>query len=157
VEGGLGFAEGPFVSVAAFCENVVQEKDGVLTLVRVIDRYDLQASGPQAPSEMPEGMLVQPNLVVVLKSGRALGSFAVRINFHHPNGRVVEGAEQSFAPAGGEEGGVSVVSKVVLQLSSAGIYWAEVIVNSRVVTRVPLQVRYMFRRELQSGIGPLGG
>jgi len=29
---------GPFVSVAAFCENVIEDKSGVLSLIRVVDR-----------------------------------------------------------------------------------------------------------------------
>jgi len=31
-------SEGPFVAFAVFCEKALQEKDNVLTLIRVVDR-----------------------------------------------------------------------------------------------------------------------
>lgn len=44
---------GPYVQVAAFCEKVLVEQDGVVTLVRLIDRLTHQAVGPGAPEKMP--------------------------------------------------------------------------------------------------------
>ena len=32
------FELGPYVQVAAFCERVLRESDGVMSLVRVVDR-----------------------------------------------------------------------------------------------------------------------
>ena len=32
------FERGPYIQVAAFCERVLQEADGVVSLIRIVDR-----------------------------------------------------------------------------------------------------------------------
>ena len=36
--------------LATFCEKVLQEKDGVLSIIRMIDRIVVTVSGPQFPN-----------------------------------------------------------------------------------------------------------
>lgn len=33
----MGLNTGPFIKVACFCENAIEGKDGVFTLVRIVD------------------------------------------------------------------------------------------------------------------------
>jgi hypothetical protein len=44
---------GPWLQAAVFCEKVLIERDGVVSLVRVIDRIIITASGAAAPEKMP--------------------------------------------------------------------------------------------------------
>ena len=53
----MASGRGPYVTTAVFCETVLQESSGVLTLVRIIDRMEITASGSNAPEEMPPGRL----------------------------------------------------------------------------------------------------
>jgi hypothetical protein len=46
-------SDGPHVGIAVLCEKVLQEGDGVLSLIRVVDRIIHSAVGPEAPDEMP--------------------------------------------------------------------------------------------------------
>ena len=46
---------GPYITMATFCEKVLQEADGVLSVIRIIERVTLQANAAGAPAELPEG------------------------------------------------------------------------------------------------------
>jgi hypothetical protein len=45
--------EGPYLAAAVFCEKVLQEKDSVYTLVRIVDRLIMHATGVNPPEKMP--------------------------------------------------------------------------------------------------------
>src|SRR5258708_39042708 len=45
VAGELGFDTGPYVNIATFCEKALQEVDGSLSLIRVMDQINVQAAG----------------------------------------------------------------------------------------------------------------
>jgi len=45
---------GPYVQVAAFCERVLEEKDGVLTAVRIIDRFTQVRPAPSQAGFVPQ-------------------------------------------------------------------------------------------------------
>lgn len=78
--------DGPFLTAALFCERVLEEKDGVTSIIRIVDRIVTQATGVDPPERMPplQAMLT---LVVSLKSGFAKGSYSVTIQGTTPTGR----------------------------------------------------------------------
>lgn len=48
----MTFEEGPYIQMAAFCQQVIEDKTGVLSLIHVIDTLTHTAAGPDAPDEM---------------------------------------------------------------------------------------------------------
>lgn len=144
--GELGFDTGPYVNIAVFCDRAITEADGALSLIRIIDQVNVQLQGPGAPDDLPPGGVLQATLVVGLKPGRARGRQSVQIVMEHPDTMRYPGPVQSIQFTGGPNNGVNVVLNMNIQLSSAGLYWADVMVNDRLVTRVPLQVTYGFTR-----------
>ena len=79
------FEQGPHLQMAVFCEKVLQEKDGVLSLIRIIDRINRTAAGPEAPEAMPP-FDYQLTSVITLKSGNARGGVQVEIEPEGPSG-----------------------------------------------------------------------
>jgi hypothetical protein len=55
---------GPYLSVATLCERALQETDGVISLVRIVDRWTV--SGPT--EDMPLTP-IQATMVLMFKSG----------------------------------------------------------------------------------------
>lgn len=145
VPGELGYDTGPYVAVAAFCDQVIQGNDGVLSLIRLIDTVQVQGQGPDAPTVLPGGV-VRTNLVIILRAGEARGAQTVRIALEYPDGSSKSPHEMSVNFAPGPHGGVNIVSPLAFEVASAGLYWADVSINDRLVTRVPLMVQYEFRR-----------
>lgn len=131
---------GPFISIAAFCENVIEDKSGVLSLIRIVDRLTVSAQGSSAPEQMPPTLL-NWFFVLTLKSGQARGSVQVAIEPELPSGLRL--APVTFTPhfEGGNRG-CNIVSRIGLTLEAPGIYWFRVFVADRLATRVPIEVIY---------------
>lgn len=142
VAGELGFDTGPFVGLAVFCEQAIEEKDGVITLVRVVDQMTVSVSDPDAPDDLPPGAGIQTTLVIGLKAGQALGKQKVQVVFEHPDGSRHAGPELPVHFTQAPASGANLILKTTLALSTTGLYWADVLVNNRLVTRSPLEVRY---------------
>ncbi len=131
---------GPFVGVAAFCENVIEDKAGTLSLIRIVDRLTVSSQGPTAPEKMPPTPL-NWFLVLVLKSGQARGSVSVTIQPELPSGIRMPGV--TLTPHfEGENRGCNIVSKMGLMLEEPGIYWFHIYVADTLATKVPLEVIY---------------
>ncbi len=134
------FEQGPYVQVAAFCERVLREADGVLSLVRIVDVITHTERRPDAPKEMPE-MHYPLTLVLTLKSGRARGRHEITIKPELPSG----GSLPPFTftvQMEGEGRGVGVVSQIDIPFSMEGLYWFIVYFNEVLLTKIPLEIRY---------------
>ena len=135
----MATVSGPFVQAASFVDRVLHERDGVLTLVRMVDRVAVHAP-PDAPDEIPEGATTKMTLVVMLKSGEARGRHRVVIRPEQPSGLLgdAHGVEVYFE--GGDRG-----ANLVIELDVAlveGQHWFHVELGDRELTRVPLRIDY---------------
>ncbi len=141
--GELGFDTGPYVNLAVFCEQVIEDKSNVLTLVRIVDQITVSVSaGTDVSDDLPPGSGMNTNLVIGLRAGEARGKQRVQITFEHPDGSRHPGPEMPVHFTPGAAGGANLVLNITIALSTAGVYWADVLVNKRLVTRLPLEVRY---------------
>lgn len=140
--GELGFDTGPYVNLAVFCEQAIEDKNGVLTLVRIVDQVTVSASGTNVSDDLPPGAAINNTLVLGLRAGQAMGKQTVQIIFEHPDGGRHPGPEMPVHFTPGTTGGANLILKITLALSTAGVYWADVLVNKRLVTRLSLEVRY---------------
>jgi len=131
---------GPYLKAAVFCDNVIEGKDGVLSLVRVIDRVTLTAAGAEAPAEMPP---VQRELKLVLMfiSGRARGTQPVELKVEKPDGNVHDGwAGTVFFE--GEDRGANLVIQMDFTFELQGLYWFHVFVVGTLLTKLPFRLIY---------------
>lgn len=143
--------DGPFVMAAFFCERVLEEKDGVASFIRVIDRIISQAIGPGAPEKMPLTTWAA-TLVIGLKSGFAKGSYSVTVQGHSPTGRALPPATLPVFLEG-DDRGANLFGIMQLQLDEDGLYWFDVFFEKRFLTRIPLRIVY---QRLQVGGGGPG-
>lgn len=139
-EGANPFEQGPYVQVAAFCERVLREADGVLSLIRVVDVVTHTERGPNPPRDMPE-MRYPLNLVISLKPGRSRGRHDLTIIPEKPSGETLPSASMSVQMEG-DARGVNVISTIDIPYSMEGLYWFRVNFDDQLLTRLPLQIRY---------------
>ena len=131
---------GPYLKAAVFCENVIEGKDGVLSIIRVIDRLTVTAAGPEAPVEMPPfgGVL---KLVLMFISGRARGNHAVEVKVEKPDGTATN-AWTGTVFLEGEDRGANVIMEMSTEFKLEGLYWFDLIFDGSPITRVPFRVIY---------------
>lgn len=130
---------GPHVQLAALCENVLQESSGVLSLIRIVDRLTMSAT-PGAPSSMPTAQ-IHLKAVIALKSDTARGRSKVGLRPQKPSGIYLN---EVISPVlfEGEDRGTNLIIDLNLELDEEGLYWFDVLVDDRVVTRMPLRIVY---------------
>jgi hypothetical protein len=131
---------GPYVQLATFCDSVLRGDDGVLSVIRAIDRVILSARAEGAPAELPEGGVITSTLVIALKSDDATGRHPVAIRSQRPSGQYVPEHTYDVTFEGAERG-VNLVIEVAIS-AIEGLHWFDVLVNSVVLTRVPLRIMY---------------
>ncbi len=136
-----GESGGPYLQAAIFCERVLQEQDGVLSVIRIVDRLTVTASGPQPPDQMPP-TLINLSTVITLKSGFARGSYALRLIPTTPSGKQLRETSVGVLFEGGEDRGVNVLLNIQLQAEEDGLYWFDVLLADQLLTRMPLRLVY---------------
>ena len=148
-------ASGPFINAAFFCERVIEDKEGVLSAIRIIDRVFNTAIGLDTPSSMPP-MPIGLTLVISLKSGAAKGRVDVRIAVERPSGLQADIASALSVVLEGEDRGANLVMNLGLTLTEEGLYWFDVYIEKELATRVPLRIVYQRQQAGGPQLGPRG-
>ena len=134
------FEYGPYVQVAALCEQVLREADGVLSLIRIIDVITHTERGADPPREMPT-VRYPLTLVLALKSGSARGRHEITITPELPSGETMS-ATTITQQMEGEGRGSIIAAQMDIPYSLEGLYWFHIRFGDHLLTRLPLQVRY---------------
>lgn len=131
---------GPHLTAALICERVLNEQDGVSSVIRMIDRVFFAADEDGEPIDPKYPFM----LFVNFKSGSARGSYTIGIEMEKPSG---ERLPLLTAPVllEGEERGVNLILQVMFEPDQQGLYWYDVLFQGNRVTRIPLRVVYQSR------------
>ena len=133
---------GPWVRMALLCERVIEDKEGVLTIVRVVDRVitTVQAQGVDPPAQMPP-LDYATNLVITLTAGDALGRHTVNVETEGPDGQTKPGPSFTVVFESPDRG-TNLIINMQLRLEKEGLHWFNVLLEDRLLSRVPLRVVY---------------
>jgi len=131
---------GPFLQMAVLCEKVLQEADGVSSIIRVVDRIVSTAAGPEVPASMPP-LQVNLTLALMFKSGTAQGRSTLTVRPQTPAGIDMPEFSVPVLFEGGDRG-VNVFGNLVFQAEAEGVYWITVLLDGEAVTQVPLRILY---------------
>jgi hypothetical protein len=130
---------GPYLNMAVLCEKVLREQDGVISVIRVVERVTITPP-PDAPEQMPPTSL---NLVlaVALRAGVMHGQMNVRMTLTTPGGSETQ---MGSIPVlfEGQDRGVSLVTNLNLVVGEQGLYWISIYLEEQMLTRVPLRIMY---------------
>jgi hypothetical protein len=131
---------GPYVAMATFCEKVLQEKDGVFSIIRAIDRITISMSGPGAPTEMPAGVINYP-IVITLRSGFAKGRYNLTLQPQSPSGKIL-GQVSVGILLEGDDRSANVILNANIAAPEEGLYWFDVLLEDQLLTRIPMRLIY---------------
>lgn len=126
-----------YLHVATFCEKVLREVDGVLSLVRIFDRFNVSGNTAEMATTTLKFMVV-----VSFKSGFMRGKQAIHVRPKSPT--KVELPAMSFPVLfeGDDDRGTTLAFEVNWPVSEDGLYWWDVYLNEEFVTSMPLRVIY---------------
>jgi hypothetical protein len=142
---------GPFLQLACFCEKVITDNTGVLSLIRVVDRFTQTIAATDVPDQMPPFVLSDLSLVVSLKAGEARGRYALKIRPEDPSGVQLPAFEVPVQLTPGNAG-INYITPFQLAVQHEGVYWFDVLfapgagAEDWLLTRMPLEVLYQPQR-----------
>ncbi len=136
----MTFEQGPYIQMAGLCDQVIEDKTGALSLIRVIDTITHTEARPDAPAEMPR-VTYPMKMVIMLKSGRAKGRHELKIIPELPSGEVKSPLIRSIQMEG-EERGVNRIINMLFTFTMEGLYWFNVYLDDSLLTRIPLRITY---------------
>src|SRR5687768_2983469 len=108
--------KGPHVAAAFACQQVLHENDGVLSAIRIVDRYTIHGSLEllTAAGHLKDIAIPPPPLpltiLLCLKSGDFVGSYEVELVLHTPSGKKQKVASSTMTLNGQGHGNNLIVS-----------------------------------------------
>ncbi len=137
------FSRGPYLAAALLCEKVLQESNGVKSIIRIVDRATRTPPvGSDSASEMSP-FKCDLFLYLRFKSGSARGAMRLQIKLVKPSGESPSPLQQMINFEGEDDRGVDIVTEMKLELDQTGVFWFHIILNDFEITRLPFRVIYM--------------
>lgn len=139
------FQDGPHLLMACLCESVLQEKSGVKSAIRLIDRLTMTTTG-RSEQDVSANLGKFPNyfpatLLVKFVTGEGgVGEHKIAFALVSPTGEQQRLLEQKIRFDGPAGKGVDWVAQVGIPTKQPGIYWLEVFLDGIRITRVPFTV-----------------
>ena len=132
--------DGPYISVAALCDAVLDEKSGRLSCIRFLDRVDVELSGAEeALAELP-AIAVQIWGLISMKSGSFKGKKMVSIVLIKPSGEDAAPVRNFPAVFQGGEHGINLILQFAIDTKEGGLYWFDILLDGERATRIPLKI-----------------
>lgn len=128
---------GPYLAAAFLCEKALREVDGVLSCIRLVDRWTVSG-----PTEIMPPTGIQATLVVIFKSGIHRGQAHLRITPVSPSDERLPPIDVPVLFEGDDERGIAVVIPMTFPAQEAGTYWFNVSIDGRSLSEIPLRVVY---------------
>lgn len=134
-------ADKPYLAAAFFCEKVLEQKDDVISVIRIVDTFWVTIP-PNMPSDVKPAIQIT-GLLSFKKAtpGQEAEKHEVRMKMVSPSGKAppVVSREINFKP--GEIAGHNLIIGFNLGVEEFGLFQLQVSVDDdEIITRVPFRV-----------------
>lgn len=126
----------PNLTFAVLCERVMQEKDEVMSIIRIVDTVRVMSVAPGIVGPPPA--IVSLNMAVGFRPESAMNG-ELRLEIESPTGQQLAPMSIPLTMKGGGDG-ANVVVPLLFNASDPGLYWIDVSFRNRRLARVPLRV-----------------
>ena len=140
---------GPYLAAAFLCEKALTEVDGVVSFIRVVDKWTVTGT-----TETMLPTVINATLVVMLKSGIHRGSSQITIVPTTPSGAVMPPIVVPMSFEGDDDHGSGFIAPIGFPAQESGLYWFDISVDSQPFTKIPLRIVYL--RVAQAPAPPTG-
>jgi hypothetical protein len=127
----------PYLAMAVFCEKVLRETDNVMSVIRVIDRFNL-TGGTAEMTPTPLQFIV----LISFKAGFLRGKQMLAIRPESPDKEPLPQISFPMLFEGDDDRGSALIAQMNFIATKEGLYWFDVHLNEERVTRMPLRVTY---------------
>ncbi|MGH7907064.1 MAG: DUF6941 family protein [Candidatus Binataceae bacterium] len=144
----MAIADKPLIAAAFLCERVIQEQDGVLTIVRIVDTFSVTIP-PALPPDVTPSIALMGLLAFKKSSPGAEGEkHQVRMTLRLPSGKTQPLPARDFFFKPEEFSGANLILNINLGVQEYGLFRLDVSVDDdEIVARIPF-------RFLQATVSP---
>jgi hypothetical protein len=135
------FQDGPYLNAALLCEHIIDERDGVKSVFRIVDRITQSVAGEDVPDRMPP-FDYRLAMLIRLKPGETTGKYEVKVELVKPD---KTRAPAFVATVNLEAGGKDIKINLGMNVEQEGTYWFEIYLSGILLTKIPLQVLYLIQ------------
>ena len=131
----------PFLAAALLCEKILEQKDDVLTVVRIVDTFTVTIP-PNLPQDTKPAIQLTALLSFKKASPRAEAEkHEVRMKLRSPSGKINPVGRREFSFKPDDLSGVSLILNITLGVSDYGLFWLEISVDDdEIVTSIPFKL-----------------
>lgn len=129
----------PYLKYGVICERVLTEKDDVLSLIRIVDKFTITITGKEPPPELPEGVRV---FTIVMCWAGGLGTHEAIFNIQSPSGETQPSPQSWSFNLDALNRSHSIIVRLPVRIPTQGVYWLQFILNGEIRSRIPFQVVY---------------
>lgn len=137
-EGIQEFEEGPFLATAVFCERVLREQDGGVSLIRIVDRLDIDVKGLEIGPI--KGQLI---LFLTFKTGNANGEYEMSLIKESPSGERAKPQHHPIKFDGSPNTNRSLTINLQATFDEAGVWYFVLLLNGKQITKIPFEIRFL--------------
>ena len=148
------FQDGPYLAAALLCERILDEKDGVKSLIRVVSRITRRAQGQEIPEKMPP-FPISLSLFLSMRTGNKAGKHEIRIVLSRPDKTALPALIHRLNLEPPEGRIIDLVINMNLSLDQEGVYWFDVYFEDYLMTKIPLAVHYVTQSSSASQAPPV--
>jgi hypothetical protein len=127
----------PWLNLAVICEKILQERDGAISIIRVIDRWNFVGAAKEMGPQV-----MRFHFFIMFRAGILRGKQRIHIRPHSPSGQDLPAMEFPVLFEGDDERGIAVATEAQIGVDQEGLYWFDVYLEDELVTRMPLRVTY---------------
>lgn len=129
----------PYLKLGAICERVLEEKDSVLSLIRIVDTFTITVTGKEPPDELPQGVAT---LTIVMSWVGGLGRHEAAFDIISPGGETQPSPRSWSFTLDSLNRGHNIIVTLPVRIKKPGVYWIEFILNDKIKSRIPFQILY---------------
>jgi hypothetical protein len=129
---------GPYLIAVFFCEKTLREIDGILSFVRVVDRFTITG-----PGESMNTTILPLTVVIMAKSGTHRGTGQITLTPTTPSGQQMPALPIQVLFEGDDDRAVAAMGTIGFPVSEPGAYWFDVALDGMPLTRTAIRVVYM--------------
>jgi hypothetical protein len=148
---------GPFLAAAFFCENILEDMKGMLSVQGITDAVQI-AIHPHAPPDVPseeKPLVINQQVLLMFRSGDSPGKHHLKIETEGPSRKRETIKDDEVTLSDLPNGGLNIKIAIGISVtrSVGGLFLIDVILDGVLMTRVPLNIA-IIRPELPAEAMP---
>jgi hypothetical protein len=134
---------GPYVAAALFCNSILEDSDGIVSALRIVDEIRVVIN-PNAPPDVPskaDPIEIPLFALIIIRRGDApAGMHQLALAMETPDGKTEEVYKGEITMPDHPNGAAVIKSRVTLRLHSSGVFWIDVILGENRLTRMAMNL-----------------